>query len=85
MYVADAPDGFVKDTLEVPLGEGRALHVFGGLDLFGNCNGLFVLYRGHLLLPESLFGSFIISQIQLGSNEDDGYARRMVLNLGVPL
>jgi hypothetical protein len=80
-----APDGFVKDALEVALSEGRALHVLDRLDLLGNANGLFVLDGCHLLLSQTLLGALVVAEIELGSDQDDGDAGCMVINLGVPL
>lgn len=80
-----APDGFVKDTLEVALCEGRALHVFDGLDLLGDTDSLLVLDGCHLLLSQSLLGAFVIAKVKLGANQDDGDAGCVVLDFGVPL
>ncbi len=81
----DAPDGLVKDALQVALCEGRALEVLLRLDLLGDHDGLLVLNGRHLLLAQRLLGALVISQIELGADEDDGHARRVVVDLGVPL
>ena len=80
-----APDGLVEDTLEVALCEGRALHVLDCLDLLGNADGLLILNGCHLLLSQALLGALVVAKIELGSDQDDGNSRCVVLNLGVPL
>jgi len=79
------PDGLVKDTLEVALCEGRALHVLDCLDLLGDADSLLVLDGCHLLLSQALLGALVIAKIELGSDQDDGNTGCVVLNLGVPL
>ena len=79
------PDGLVEDTLEVALCEGRALHVLDGLDLLGDADSLLVLNGCHLLLSQTLLGALVITKIELGSDQNDGNAGCVVLNLGVPL
>lgn len=79
------PDGLVKDTLKVALCEGRALHVLDCLDLLGNADSLLVLNGCHLLLSQTLLGALVIAKIELGSDQNDGNARCVVLNLRVPL
>lgn len=54
-------------------------------DLFGHRQALGVGDRGEFLLPQLLNSVFVISQIQLGTNEDDGSVGTMVSHLGVPL
>ena len=81
----DVPDRLVKHALQVPLGERGALEVLLRLDLLGDHDGLLVLYRRHLLLPQALLGSLVVPQIELGTDEDDGHAGRVVVNLGEPL
>lgn len=79
------PNGLVEDALEIPLSEGRALEVLLRLDLLGDLDGLLILDGGHLLLPQTLLGGLVIAEIQLGADQDDGDARGVVLDLGVPL
>lgn len=55
------------------------------LDLLGANQGLIVGNRLHALLAEGLKGVGVLSQIQLGADEDDGNVWRMVVDLGVPL
>lgn len=80
-----APDGLVKDTLEIALSEGRALHVFDRLDLLGYAQSLLVLNGRHLLLTKTFLCSFVVSEVELGADKDDWHTGRMVFDLGVPL
>lgn len=81
----NSPNGLVKDALQVPLRERRTLQVLVRLDLLGNLHRLLVLDRRHLLLPQALSRGLVVAQIELGADQDDGDARSVVLNLGVPL
>ena len=80
-----APDGLVEDALQVALCERRALEVLLRLDLLGDHDGLLVLDGRHLLLPQRLLGRLIVPQIELGADEDNGNAGRVVIYLRVPL
>lgn len=55
------------------------------LDLLGANQSLIVGNRLHALLAEGLEGVGVLSQVQLGADEDDGNVWRMVVDLGVPL
>lgn len=79
------PNCLVEDALQVALCEGRALEVLLRLDLLGNHDCLLVLDGGHLLLAQRLLGGLVVSQIELRADEDDGHARRVMVDLGVPL
>ena len=81
----DVPNSFVKDTLQVALCEGGALEVLLRLDLLCDHDGLLVLDGRHLLLPQRLLGGLIVPQIELGADEDNGNAGRVVIYLRVPL
>lgn len=80
-----APNRLVEDALQVALCQGRAFEVLLRLDLFGNHDCLLILNGRHFLLSERLLGVLVISQIELCANKDDGHARRMMVNLWVPL
>jgi hypothetical protein len=82
---SDIPDRLVKNALKVPLRERGALEVLLRPDLLGYHNGLFILYRRHLLLSQAFFGCLVIPQVELGADEDDGHAGRMMIDLRVPL
>jgi hypothetical protein len=79
------PDRLVEHALQISLCQSGAFQVLLGLDLLGNHDSLLVLYRRHLLLPQALLGPFVVPQIELGADEDDGYTGRVVVNLWVPL
>jgi hypothetical protein len=80
-----APDGLVEDALQVALCQGGALEVLLRLDLLGHHDRLLVLDGRHLLLPQRLLGALVVSQVELGADEDDGHPRRVMVDLGVPL
>lgn len=84
-WLGALPDGLVKDALEVALGESRALEVLLGLDLLCDCEGLLVGDWLHLLGPESVCGGLVLSEVELGTNQDDGYVWRVMFDLGIPL
>lgn len=81
----NVPDCLVKNALQISLCQRRAFQVFLGLDFLRNHDGLLILYGSHLLLPEAFLGGFIVPQIELGTDKNDGYAGRMVIDLRVPL
>lgn len=54
-------------------------------DLLRAHQGLIVGNRLHSLLPERLESRGVFTQIELGSDEDNGNVRRMMIDLGVPL
>lgn len=78
-------DGLVKHRLEVPLREGRALHVLDSLDILVHLHALLVLYRRHLALSELLADLGVVAQIQLCADQDEWDARGVMLNLWIPL
>lgn len=78
-------DSFVEHALQIPLGQSRALEVLDGFDVLGDLDCLFVLYGLHLTLAQLLFDFWVVAQVELGSDEDDWDAGRVVLYLGVPL
>ena len=78
-------DRFIEHALQIPLGQGGALEVLDRLDLLGNLHCLLVLYGLHLTLAQLLFDFWVVAQVELGSDEDDWDAGRVVLYLGVPL
>jgi hypothetical protein len=81
----DSLDRLVEYALEIPLRQGGALEVLDGFDLFGDLHCLLILYGLHLALAQLLFDLWVVAQVELGADEDDGHAGRVVLYLGVPL
>ena len=79
------PDCLVKYTLQVALRERRTLEVLLCLDLLCDHDGLLVLNGRHLLLSERLLGRLVVPQVEFCANEDDGYTRRVMIYLWVPL
>lgn len=78
-------DRFVEHALEISLRQGRALEVLDGFDLFGDLDCLLILYGLHLALTQLFFDLWVVAQVELGADEDDGNAGCVVLYLGVPL
>ncbi|CRK23536.1 hypothetical protein BN1708_013707, partial [Verticillium longisporum] len=62
----------VKDALEVPLRERRALEVLVRPDLLSTHQGLVVGDRLHALLAQRLEGAGILPKIELSADEDNG-------------
>ena len=83
--VHDLLDRLIKHALQIPLRQGRALEVLDRLDLLGHLHGLLVLYRLHLTLSQLLLHLRVVAQVELGADEDDGHAGRMMFYFGVPL
>jgi len=81
----DSADGFIEHSLQSLLGQSRALQVLGRVDLLGQLEALLVGDRSQLLLREALNGGLVLSQIQLGSNNEDGHIGAMVVDFRVPL
>lgn len=79
------PNSLVKDTLQVPLSQSRTLEVFDGANLFGADQSLVIRYWLHTLRSQALQRGWVLSQIQLGTDQDDGHVRSMVVDFGVPL
>lgn len=79
------PDGLVKDGLEIPLSERRALEVFDRLDLLGAVQRLLVRHGRHALLGQTPDRLGVLAQIELGADKDDGDVGGVVIDLGVPL
>ena len=79
------PDSLVEDALQISLRQGRTLEVLVRPDLLGAQQGLVVRDGLHPLLSERLERGGVLSQIELGPDEDDGDVGCMVVDLGVPL
>ena len=78
-------DGLVKDVLEALLRQGRALDVLDGAELTREPLARVVL-DGPLLLPgELLADGGVLSQVDLGADNQAGHARAVVVDLGEPL
>ena len=79
------PNSLVKHTLQVALRQSRTFQVLVCADLLGHRQGLLVGHRLHLPLAESFGGCAVVSQIELGADQDDRDVGGMVFNLGEPL
>lgn len=82
---AGIPDGLVKNTFQVPLGQSRALEILVSLDVLGALQRLIVRYRLHPLLSETLQSLGVFSQIELSADKYDRDVGRMVVDLWEPL
>lgn len=81
----NVPNSFVENTLEVALGESRALEVFVCANLLCANQRLLVRHRLHALLSQRLESCTVFSQIELCADKNDGNIRGMVIDLGIPL
>lgn len=79
------PDSFIEHALQVALCEGRTFQVLVRTDLLGHGQGLLVRYRLHLSCAQAICGGTIVSQVQLGTDEDDGDVGGMVFDFRIPL
>lgn len=79
------PDRFVEHALEVALGKGRTLEVLVRTDLLGDGQRLLVRDGLHFASAQGVSGRSVVSQVQLGSDKDDGDIGSMVLDFGIPL
>lgn len=81
----DPLDCLVKDTLQIPLRERRAFEVLDCPNILCDLHGLVVGDGRHFALSELLADFGVVAQIQLGSYKNDGYARSVMLDFGIPL
>jgi len=83
-FVQRGADGFVKNGFETLLSERRALEVLHGSNRSRHLAGIIVGNGSQAFRCKLGFGLWVVTQIALGANQDDGHARGMVLNLGPP-
>lgn len=81
----DSPNGFIKHTLQVALCQGRTFQILMCANLLGYRQGLFVGDGLHLACAQGFRGRAIVSQIELGSHEDDGDIGGVVFDFREPL
>jgi hypothetical protein len=81
----DGADGLVEHGLETLLGQGRALKHLDGLDLLAHGDTLLVGDGCKALLGKTVDRLLVLSQIELGADQDDGGVGVVVLDLWVPL
>jgi len=81
----DDLEGLVKHVLEAPLCQAGALHVLDGLDLLGQ--SLALGHRKGLLslFPELCDRLWVVSEVDLGPDEDDAGCGAVVLHFRPPL
>lgn len=79
------PDSFVEHTLQIALCKGRTFEVLVRTDLLGHGQRLLVRYGFHLSCAKAVCGRSIVSQVQLGTDEDDGNVGGMMFDLRIPL
>jgi len=78
-------NGLVKNGLETLLGQRRALHHLVASNFLAEGEGRFVSDGCLLLGGKLLDGGSIFSQINLGSDQDEGNVGAVVRNLRIPL
>lgn len=84
------PDSLVKDALEIPLRQSRALNVLVDnlvrlVDILDVVQNALVSDRLHVLLGQGSAGARVISKIDLGADQDDGGSGGVVSDLREPL
>jgi hypothetical protein len=79
------PDSLVKHALQVALSERGALEILMCADLLGDGQGLLVRDGLHLAGAQGFGRGAVISQVELGADQDDGDVGGVVFDLGVPL
>lgn len=75
----------VEYVLQLVLSESATLYVLDRTEFLGHSFPIFLAHRLHLLLGKLLPNAGVISQICLGADDEAGYARAVVMNLGEPL
>merc|ERR1712233_217335 len=81
----NSADGFIEHSLQSLLGQSRALQILGSVDFLGELETLLVGDGSQLLFGQTLNGGLVLSQIQLGSDNEDRNVRAMVVDFRVPL
>lgn len=74
----DGLDGFIEDLLQSLLGQCRAFHELDGLDLLCHVLSLLSCDWGQSFLSQRFQLVGILSQVELGANQDD-FSSRAVL------
>jgi hypothetical protein len=85
VFVANSPDSLIEDTFQVSLRQCRAFKVLVGSNLLCARQCLIVRHGFHPLLTKGVEGGGILSQVELGADENDRNIGGVVVNLGVPL
>lgn len=83
--VKNVPDGFIKHALQVALRQRRTFKVLMCANFLGDSQRLFVGDGLHLACAEGFRSRAVVSQIELGTDEDDGNIGGVVFDLGEPL
>ncbi len=81
---SNGSDGFVKDSFQTLLGEGRAFHIPESRYLLAFSHPLFVGNGRMTPLSQPLYRFSVVPQIEFGSYQDDGGVGAVVGHLGVP-
>lgn len=82
--VYHSPNRLIKYALQVPLRQCRAFQVLMSPDITRDRQGLLVGHRGHAFGRQRVERDLIFTEIELCADQDDGHARGVVLNLGMP-
>lgn len=86
----DLPNSLVKDALEIPLRQSRALDVLVDnlvrlVDILDVVQHVLVSDRLHVLLGKGSAGARVVSKINLGADQDNGGSGGVVSDLRKPL
>jgi len=84
-WAQHSTNSLVKDVLQSLLGQGGALEVTNSRDLLGHLESLRVCDGRHAPLTKLVNGLLIVTQVQLGTNEDGRDIRGMMADLWIPL
>lgn len=79
------PNRLVKHTLQVALSECGALEILMCADLLGDGQGLLVRDRLHLAGAQGFGSGAVVSQVELGADQDDGDVGGVVFDFREPL
>lgn len=75
----------IKDVLELILCQGRTLDVFNSAKFLSHPVTVLLADGGHLLTGELIPDSGIVAQIGLGTDDQAGNTRAVVVDFGEPL
>lgn len=75
----------IKHILELELRQSTALDILDSAELLGHPLAVLPSHGGHLLLGQLLSDAGVVSQIDLGADDEAGDAGAVVVDLGEPL
>ena len=81
----DQPNSLIEHTLKVSLCQSGAFEILVSFNVFRTSQRLLVRHRLHTLRAERVYGGAIVTQIELGSDQDDWDIRSMMIDFREPL